>query len=64
MATETVTPLVLRGVRFSWILRRGLRCLLEHFHDPWPLPRLQPSMALDGMSEVRGLVVTRGMVRG
>lgn len=37
--------------------------MLEHFQHSGPLPRLQPSMALDGMLELRTMVAPRTLVR-
>ena len=37
--------------------------MLEHFHHSRPLPRLQSSMALDGVLELRGMVAPCGLVR-
>jgi len=62
MAAQAVAPLVLRTLRLSGILRARLRRLLEHFQHARALPRLRPSVALDGVLELRRLVAARRLV--
>ena len=40
-----------------------LRRDLEHVRDPRQLPRLSPSVAVDVVPPVRGMVAARGLVR-
>jgi hypothetical protein len=63
MAAESSASLVLCALRLSRVFRRRVRRVLEYGHYSRPLSRLQPSMALDGMFELRRVVVTCGLVR-
>jgi hypothetical protein len=63
LAAERIKPLVLRPVRiprkFCWRLWR----VVEHLRDPGPMPRLQSSLAMDGLPSLHRVVVARGLVR-
>jgi hypothetical protein len=63
MAANAGASLVLRALRLSGIFRRWLRGMLEHVQHSRPLSGLQPSVALDGMSELLRMVAARRLVR-
>jgi hypothetical protein len=55
--------LVLRALRMSGVFRRWLRRMLEHLQHSRPLSRLRPSVALDVLPQLLGMVAARRLVR-
>jgi hypothetical protein len=64
MAADALEHLVLRSLHFAGTAICRLRHDVEHVPDARDLSRLSTPMALDLMPAMRGLVASRGLVRG
>jgi len=62
LASVAVEPLVLQLPRNPRAVVPGMRHGLEHVFDRWPLPRMQPPLAVDLVSPLRPVVAARRLV--
>jgi hypothetical protein len=62
LAAASVGHVVLRAYRFAGAAVRGVWRGMEYVLDAWTMSGVQPSMALDLVPSMRGLVVARGLV--